>query len=115
VRTDDPARSEEIDCLPICDVLVIHDRKLVVFCDFNSLIAYSAEGVAWRSGRVAWDDVKIVAADGDDLRVSGFDPTGRKGGSHPTFTVALQTGESLDKPYPDEPPEGPLPSNASAA
>jgi len=101
VRTDDIAQNAEIECWTICDVLVVPDRRLVVFADFISLIAYGPDGVAWRSGRVAWDDVQIVAAEGDELKVSGFDPASG-GPAHPVFTVDLRTGRSVDKPYSDE-------------
>lgn len=97
VRTDDPVVNEEIECGPICDLLVIPDRRLVVFADFTSLIAYGPTGVVWRSGQVAWDDVKIVRAERDVLRVTGYDPTAKA--SQPVFSVDLETGNSPDKPY----------------
>jgi len=84
--------------LPICDVLVLADRQLVVFASFVSLIAYGPDGVVGRSGRVAWNDVRIVAVQGDELKVSGFDP-GSGGPSHPVFSVDLRTARSPDKPY----------------
>jgi hypothetical protein len=102
VRTDEPDETFEIDCWPISDVLVVPDRELVVFGDFISLIAYGRDGVAWRTRRLAWDDVKIIKAEGETLTVSGYDPTASIDGSHPTFTVDLRTGASTDKPYPDD-------------
>jgi hypothetical protein len=102
VRTDDPERTFEVDCWPICDVLAMPDQDLVVFSDFISLIAYGPAGVLWRTRRLAWDDLKIVRAEGDTLTVSGYDPTGTIGGSYPTFKVDLRTGVSPDKPYPDD-------------
>jgi hypothetical protein len=101
VRTDDPAQNAEVECWPICDVLVVPDHELVVFADLTSLIAYDRDGIAWRSGRLAWDEVRMVAAEGDELKVAGFDPTRSPRGSHPIFTVDLRTGRSADKPYPD--------------
>jgi hypothetical protein len=98
VRSDEPQTYEEIDMSPICDVLAVPGHDLVVFADYTNLIAYDADGVAWRSSRLAWDDLRIVRAAGDTLEVSGFDPTSRDA-SHPVFAVDLHTGRSDDSPY----------------
>ncbi|MGH2779923.1 MAG: hypothetical protein ACRDLA_00620 [Thermoleophilaceae bacterium] len=95
VRTDDPAANSEIDAFPITDVLAIPDRGLVVFADFTDLIAYDPDGVAWRSGRVALDDVKIIRAEGDTLDVAGFFGSVNRA----EFTVDLRTGRPSGAPY----------------
>jgi len=94
VRTDEPTQTFEIDCFPICDVLVVPDRQLVVFADFTALIAYGGHGVVWRSKRLALDELTILSAEDDTLHVSGF-----FGGSrHDSFDVDLRTGEQTGAP-----------------
>jgi hypothetical protein len=95
VRTDDPTTNSEIDALPITDVLAIPGRDLVVFADFTDLIAYGPDGVAWKSGRVALDDVEIIRAEGDTLRVAGFFGSLNRA----EFTVDLRTGRPSGAPY----------------
>jgi hypothetical protein len=95
VRTDDPTTNSEIDAFPITDVLAIPDRDLVVFADFTDLIAYGPDGIAWRSGRVALDEVEIIRAEGDVLHVAGFFGSVNRA----EFTVNLRTGQSSGAPY----------------
>jgi len=95
VRTDDPTNTSEIDAFPITDVLVIPDHDLVVFADFTDLVAYGPAGIAWRSGRVALDDVEIVRAEGDVLHVAGFFGSVNRA----EFTVDIHTGQPSGAPY----------------
>jgi hypothetical protein len=95
VRTDDPTETSEIDAFPITDVLAIADRDLVVFADFTDLIAYGPDGIAWRSGRVALDELDIIRAEGDVLHVAGFFGSVNRA----EFTVDLRTGRPSGVPY----------------
>ena len=95
VRTDEPTRNGEIAAFPICDVLVVPDHELGVFADLTNLIAYGREGIAWRSRRLALDDLKIVRADGDVLHVAGFFGSVTRA----EFTVDLRTGGATGVPY----------------
>ncbi len=95
VRTDDPAKTSEIDAFPITNVLAIPDRNLVVFADFTDLIAYGPDGIAWRSGRVALDDLEIIRAEGDVLHAAGFFGSVNRA----EFIVDLRTGRSSGAPY----------------
>jgi hypothetical protein len=98
VRADDPTQTYEVDCFPVTDTIVVRERRLVVFADFTNLVAYGAEGVVWRSRRLALDDLRIEGVEGDALRVAGF-----FGGSSDRFLVNLQTGEASGQPF--QPPE----------
>lgn len=95
VRADDPTRTSEIEAFPITDVLSIPDHDLVVLADFTDLIAYGADGVAWRPGRIALDDVAIIRADGEVLHVAGFFGSVNRA----EFTVDLRTGRPSGAPY----------------
>jgi hypothetical protein len=88
-RANEPKATFEIEAHPITDVLVVPERRLVVFANFTDLIAYRSDGVIWRSGRLVTDDLRIIRADGDTLYVAGY-YLGHRG----EFGVDLRTGES---------------------
>lgn len=46
--------------MPITDVRVLEDEKLLLFVDFTHLYAYSATKNAWRSERISWDGITIT-------------------------------------------------------
>jgi hypothetical protein len=94
VRTDDPDQWFEIG--PFTDLRPIPEHDVVVSVEWTILVAYNAAGVAWKTSRLAWDDLEIVRAEGDQLVLRGFDASG---GSHPEFTVDLRTGTSDDCPH----------------
>jgi len=66
-----------------------------VFADFTDLVAYGPGGIAWRSGRIALDDVEILRADGDVLHVAGFFGSINRA----EFTVDLRTGRPSGASY----------------
>jgi hypothetical protein len=70
VRADDPAVTGEIESFPITNVLAIPEQGLIVFANFTDIVAYNADGIAWRSGRLALDELDIIRAEGDVLRVA---------------------------------------------
>ncbi|MEO6776265.1 MAG: hypothetical protein ABI467_25155, partial [Kofleriaceae bacterium] len=46
---------------PVIDVRAIAEAGLVIFTNFTELMAYGAQGVRWRTKRLAWDGLKIVS------------------------------------------------------
>jgi hypothetical protein len=96
VRADDPARTYEIDCYPITGTCAAPDQSVVLFADFTQMTAYDATGVRWRSGRLAWDDLKIVGVEETTIHATGFHAP-LNDVAYP-FTVDLLTGESSDHP-----------------
>jgi hypothetical protein len=95
VRSDDPTRWYEVDAFPVTDVLVVPSHELVVFADFTEAEAYGPEGLVWRTGRVAVDDLTLVEAVGDELRVTGFAGATR----HHPFVIDLRTGAAVDPAF----------------
>ena len=87
VRTDDPRSTYEIDSYPVRGVHVVPEYGLVLFAGFIEVVAYGRDGLAWRSGRIASDDVMIEGHDGDGLRVAGY-----VWGAFEHFTLDLSTG-----------------------
>jgi hypothetical protein len=101
VRADDPLTTSEIESWPITGYLVVPDSDLVVFADFTNLVAYGREGIAWRSRRLALDDLKIIRSEDDVLHVTGF--FGDLDEEDVPFSVDLRSGEGAGQPW--QPPE----------
>jgi len=87
----------EVEVDPVLDVRACADLGLVVFADFIELTAYGADGVKWRTDRLAYDV----------LRIDRFDATGVCGGgwNAPTdrllsFVVDPPTGAASTEAYP---------------
>jgi hypothetical protein len=98
VRADDPSETYEIDTYLVTGAFVVRERGMVVFADFTNLTAYGADGLLWRSRRLALDDLRMEGIDGDALIVHGFF------GSHSArFRVDLATGRASGQPF--VPPE----------
>lgn len=58
---------ETVRAIPIIDVRAIPGAGLVVFANYTELLAYGKEGAKWRTKRLAWDGLKIVAVDDQTL------------------------------------------------
>jgi hypothetical protein len=45
--------------MPITDVRILPEHKMIVFVDFTHIFAYGAEKTLWRSERLSWDGITI--------------------------------------------------------
>jgi len=98
VRADDPHATFEIDTYFVSGTFVVPEQGVVVFADHTHLTAYNADGLLWRSRRLALDNVRVEGIEGDALTVYGFF------GSHgDRFKVDLATGQASGQPF--QPPE----------
>ena len=88
VRSNAPKETYDIASFPITDLFVVPSHSMVVFADFTNLAAYGADGLIWRSPRLALDELAITGAVGDVLHVTGF----FGGRSDIPISVDLQTG-----------------------
>ncbi len=100
VRANDPRSTSEVESWPITGYLTVPDCELIVIADFTTLVAYGREGLAWRSRRLALDDLKILRAEDHVLHVSGYFGLEDE---DTTFTVDLRTGDAHGQPW--QPPE----------
>jgi hypothetical protein len=94
VRADDPTKTYEIDTYLVTGVTVLPEHGMVVFADFQDLTAYGPDGLLWRSGRLAADDLRIEGVDGDSLLAYGF-----MGNSGERFSVDIATGRASDSRF----------------
>ncbi|HEY4380354.1 MAG TPA: hypothetical protein VGN01_08405 [Acidobacteriaceae bacterium] len=90
VDTAEPERSTHIALKPVAQVLVLAEDGLLVFVGFHSMVAWGREGLAWQTGRLSWEGI----------RVSGIQPDGQLHGfgwnmpsdKEMEFAVDLRTG-----------------------
>ncbi len=95
VWAGDPGRWEELSPGGVMAPLVVRSLELVLLIEHTSIVAYGANGLAWRSDDLVWDDLEAVGIDGGYLHATGFDAA-RDAIVAPT--VDLRTGQSPDAP-----------------
>jgi hypothetical protein len=66
-----PDAWEVVGAIPIIDVRVVAAAGLVVFANYTEMLAYGKNGVKWRTKRLAWDGLKIIAV-GDQTLVGEY-------------------------------------------
>jgi hypothetical protein len=94
VNAEKPEVWEQIPIVPVLEIRPVPEHKLLVFSDFTALGAYGSEGLAWRSPRVCWDELKITRVTSGTIEGTGCDPTSSS--KHEMqFAVDLKTGRSL--------------------
>ncbi|XXF77087.1 hypothetical protein P2318_29140 [Myxococcaceae bacterium GXIMD 01537] len=55
-----PRTWEPIGVMPIIDARPVPSAGVVVFTNFTEMVAYGAEGIRWRTKRLAWDGLRVV-------------------------------------------------------
>lgn len=79
--------------IPVLGVQPLLKHELLVFSDLTGLAAYGRNGVAWRSKRLCWDELKILKVTENTIEGTGYDPTNSL--SHESrFVVDITTGRS---------------------
>ena len=56
-----PNVCEEVRAVPIVDARAIPVAGVVVFANYTELVAYGESGMKWRTKRLAWDGLKVIA------------------------------------------------------
>ena len=60
VNSNDPTKWEEVDLVPVLDVRLAKEKKLVVLINDTEMCAYGASGLSWRTERLSWHDLKVT-------------------------------------------------------
>ena len=90
IDTSAPVRSTHIAMKPVVEVHAVASAELILFVGFHTILAWGANGVAWQSGRLSWEGVRVNKVDGDTLYGTGWNMLTDK---DVPFTVDLRTGE----------------------
>lgn len=72
VDVDRPDKFEIVQCFPICSVRSVEPLNLIVFGDFNDLVAYGRHGLAWKAADLVSDELTITNVAGTLLEVEGL-------------------------------------------
>ncbi len=80
---------EPVKALPIVDARVALTAGVVVFANLTEMVAYGAEGLRWRTRRLAWDGLKILEVTERSIVGEYWD---MRQESMQKFEVALETG-----------------------
>ena len=60
IDTAAPERSTHISLKPVAEVLVLATHGLLIFVGFHAMAAWGREGLAWQTGRLSWEGIRIV-------------------------------------------------------
>jgi hypothetical protein len=90
IDTEQPQRSTHITLKPVIEVRPLVAQRLLLLVGFHSMVAWGGNGMAWESGRLSWEGVRIISIDGDVLHGMGWNLlTDRE----VAFSVDLLTGQ----------------------
>jgi len=82
-----PERPVLVELKPV--VSVLQAMGLLVFVGFQKMIAWGVNGIAWETGRLSWEGVRVTAVEEGTIRGFGWDLMADK---DVEFAVDLGTG-----------------------
>jgi hypothetical protein len=72
VDTEQPERCTHIPLKPVVEVRSLTTNGLLLFVGFHSMIAWGRDGLAWESGKLSWEGIRITGIDGNLLQGMGW-------------------------------------------
>lgn len=97
VDTTHPERSTHIALKPVVEVRSLAEQNLLVFSGFHNIVAWGKDGLAWQTGRLSWEGLRITGIEGDALLGFGWNLMTDK---EVAFSVNLLTGEHQGGGFP---------------
>jgi hypothetical protein len=95
VNTLHPERCTHIEFRPVLEVRPVPDPQLVLFCGSTAVLAWGAQGFAWKTPRLSSEGLRITEIRNGELHGFGWDlMTDRE----VPFAVDLTTGLLLPSP-----------------
>lgn len=92
VSSFNPNDWEEVKSIPVMDARSIKSQNIIVFADFTDLVAYSENGIKWRTERLAYDSFKITAVKDTYLKGEFWNIRNE---ANETFEVDLLSGSQI--------------------
>ncbi|HKO11806.1 MAG TPA: hypothetical protein VJV22_07555 [Acidobacteriaceae bacterium] len=92
VDTRDPERFTFLKFRPVLDVRPAPEQNLLLFCGSYAIVAWGAQGLAWTTGRLSWEGLRITEICDGELRGFGWDLMTDQ---EIPFAVNLATGQLL--------------------
>ncbi len=97
IDTTRPERSTHVGLKPVAEVRVLVEEGLILFVGFHSMVAWGKDGLAWETGRLSWEGVRVGEVKDGVLRGFGWDLMADK---EVGFTVDLRTGTHQGGAFP---------------
>jgi hypothetical protein len=72
-----PSSCVTVPCVPVLGVRSVAHANLLVFWDFNSIMAWSRQGIAWKSKNLCSDELEIVELTSKSIKCRGWDAASR--------------------------------------
>jgi len=88
----DATRPKKWESLPIIPVIAVRSSKeqqLLIFANHTELLAIGDNGIAWRTGRLSWDSLKLTGITNEAIHGVFWDIQTE---SEQSFSVDLVTG-----------------------
>jgi hypothetical protein len=96
VNTAEPEQWKQLEYRPVTGIRPLPRHGLLLFSGFHSLLAWGAEGIAWKTKRLSWEGIRIAGVEADTLTGFGWE---LKTDRELEFEVDLRTGESRGGGY----------------
>jgi len=90
IDTAQPERFTHIALKPVVEVRTLVAQGLLLFVGFHSMMAWGRDGLAWESGRLSWEGIRITSIDGNTLYGTGWNLLTDQ---EIAFSVDLLTGQ----------------------
>ena len=85
-----PEHSTHLALKPVVEVRSLKAQNLLLFIGFHSMLAWGQNGLAWQTGKLSWEGLRITAIEGDALHGFGWNLMTDK---EVAFSVDLLTGQ----------------------
>ncbi len=89
-----PETCVQIELKPVASV--VEAGGLLVFVGFQKMVAWGRDGVAWETGRLSWEGVRVTGIGENEIRGLGWDLMKDE---EREFVVDLRTGEHTGGGY----------------
>lgn len=66
IDTASPERSSQVPLKPVAEVMVLSEHGLLIFVGFHSIAAWGREGLAWQTGRLSAEGIRITGVQSRD-------------------------------------------------
>ena len=90
IDTNRPERMTHVSMRPVVVLRELEEQKLLLLAGFHTVAAWGLEGMAWESGRLSWEGLRLGSVVGEVLHGFGWDVTTDK---ELPFTLDLRTGQ----------------------
>jgi hypothetical protein len=89
IDTKKPRHWKQIAYRPVVDIRAVPSQRLLLFTGFHSVLAWRHDGIAWESGKLSDEGVRITGVRGEQLHGFGWEMRSDK---ETTFVLDLRNG-----------------------